>query len=695
VPDAVLTAERQHLARARADLARMRAHTATLLDTQHAWGNDELTSRALAASLARRYEQLLDDGVTPLFFGRLDTETDEVFHVGRRHVSGADGEPVVLDWRAPVASSYYRASAADRQGLVLRRRFGFRDGALTAYEDDRLSAGTGVSRLLLQEIERPRSGPMRDIVATVQPEQDLLVRAPLEQTVCVQGAPGTGKTAVGLHRAAYLLYAHRARLATTGVLVVGPNRAFLSYVQEVLPALGEVQVTQATADDLAPRVPVRRTAGEAEAQVKGDARSAVVIERALWLHAVRADEPLVLSLGSQRWRLWPEDVHALERAVRARGLSWTASRAALASALASALVRQLDAAGVSSSDTAVERLTRDRAVRSYVDRLWPPLTPARLVTALLADRELLARAGDGVLTDAEQEAFASGTPKRWSQADLPLLDEAAHLLDRVPGYAHVVVDEAQDLSAMQLRAVGRRCVTGSATVLGDLAQATTPGAPGDWPEVLRHLGKPAGRLDVLTTGYRVPREVLDLANRLLPHIAPGVAAASSLRSVPGSLQVRRTGDLIEDAARAVLDRVAAGSVAVVAAEPRLLQRVGAALTRHGVAADLLQDGGSPGPVSLVPSALVKGLEFDGVVLLEPAAIAASGPYGLRALYVALTRAVTSLVVLHSADLPAELSASPADGPASRPRPADEQVAHVPGLVQADDAPPSVARRADA
>jgi DNA helicase IV len=301
----------------------MRAHTRTLLDTQTSWGNDELTTRALAASLARRYEQLLDDGVTPLFFGRLDTEVQEVFHVGRRHVSGPDGEPVVVDWRAPVSGAYYRASAQDRQGLVLRRRFGFRDGALTAYEDDRLSGPAAVSALLLQEIERPRSGPMRDIVATVQPEQDVLVRAPLEQTVCVQGAPGTGKTAVGLHRAAYLLYAHRAQLAATGVLVVGPNRAFLSYVQEVLPALGEVQVTSLTVDELAPAVRLRREAGAAEAQVKGDARTATVLERALWLHAVRVDEPLVLAVGVRRMRLQPEDVREVERAVRGRGLPGT------------------------------------------------------------------------------------------------------------------------------------------------------------------------------------------------------------------------------------------------------------------------------------------------------------------------------------------------------------------------------------
>ncbi|MFN2522819.1 MAG: AAA family ATPase [Mycobacteriales bacterium] len=651
----VLESERAHLVRARLDLKRMRERTQGLLDSSGSWGNDELTMRALWASLARRYEQLLDDGVTPLFFGRLDTEDREVFHVGRRHVSGPDGEPVVIDWRAPVAGPYYRASAQDRQGLLCRRRFGFRDGALTAYEDDRLQTASRTSALLLEEIERPRSGPMRDIVATVQPEQDVLVRAPLELTVCVQGAPGTGKTAVGLHRAAYLLYAHRSRLAQTGVLVIGPNRAFLSYVQEVLPALGEVQVTQATADELAPRVKVRRRAGAAEAQVKGDARMARVLDRALWLHASRASEPLVLAVGSRRWRLYPDDVRSLERAVRGRHLAWSASRAALAGALASALIRLQEDDGISPPDRAVERLARSAVVRAYVDALWPPLTAGKLVTALLTDRDLLRRAADGVLTDDEQEHLASNAPVRWSRADLPLLDEAAHLVERSRGYAHVVVDEAQDLSAMQLRAVGRRCLTGSATVLGDLAQATTPGAPETWDQVLTHLGKPEGRLEVLTTGYRVPREVLAFANRLLPTIAPGIAAADSLRSVPGSLEVRRTVDLIADAAAGVMSRTSAGSVAVVAAAPDLLPQVGSVLERHGVQAELLGEGGPAGRVALVPCDLVKGLEFDSVVLLEPADIAASGPYGLRALYVALTRAVSSLLVLHTNDLPAALA----------------------------------------
>ena len=651
VTDDVLAAERAHLARARADLARMRARTRDLLDAQSAWGNDALTTRALEVSLARRHEQLLDDGVTPLFFGRLDVDPDadgreDVFHVGRRHVSGGDGEPVVVDWRAPVAGPYYRASAADRQGVALRRRFGFLDGALTAYEDDRLTGGETTSALLVAEIERPREGPMRDIVATVQPEQDVLVRAPLEQTVCVQGAPGTGKTAVGLHRAAYLLYAHRERLARTGVLVVGPDRAFLSYVQEVLPALGEVRVTQVTADDLAPpRTRVRREATPEEAALKGDARMARLLERALWRHAVRASTPLVHAAGTRRWRVQPEDVRSLERQVRGRGLAWDASRAALAGALASAVVRQMDDAGLGADDRAVERLARSRHVRAHVDALWPPLTPARLVTAALADPPA------GVLEPGEA-ALLRAAP--WSRADLPLLDEAAALLERPAAWAHVVVDEAQDLTAMQLRAVGRRCATGSATVLGDLAQGTTASAPGDWAQVLQHLGKPDGRVDVLTTGYRVPREVLDVANRLLPLIAPGVSPARSLRSVPGSLAVHRVDGedgLVAAAAREVAAaREGGGSVAVVAASDALLARVGAAVP----GAAPLGEGGPTARVSLVPARLAKGLEFDAVVLLEPAAVARA-PLGLRLLYVALTRAVSRLVVLHAEDLPAALA----------------------------------------
>ena len=658
--DTVLSAERDHLLRARDELRRMRESTRALLDDQATWGNDELTTRALAVTLARRHDQLLDDGVTPLFFGRLDyRRPPETFHVGRRHVTGADGEPVVVDWRAPICEPFYRATAAEPAGVALRRRFGYRDGTLTAFEDDRLDRPPTTSALLVDEIERPRSGPMRDIVATIQPDQDALVRAPLGQTLCVQGAPGTGKTAVGLHRAAYLLYAHRQQLRA-GVLVVGPSTTFLSYVQEVLPALGEVLVTQRTAGELSPTVRVRGLDDEDTAVLKGDARWAAVLARALWRHAVRATEPLVLASGARRWRVWPDDVRSLERLVRGRDLPWTAAREALAGALASALVRQMDEAGVAQSGRPVERLAASRTVTSYVDALWPRLTAQVVLARLLSDPEQLADAGRGLLSDDEQRQVlwaavpATAARARWSSADLPLLDEAAHLIDRVGQYPHVVLDEAQDLSPMQLRAVGRRCAAGSVTVLGDLAQGTTPWAATDWNQVLEHLGKPAGQVRVLTTGYRVPRAVLDYANRLLPTIAPQLPAPTSLRDVPDALTVLSTPDVASTAASAALARDGHGSVAVVAAAGTALAAVADELARRGATSRPVGGAGDPAAVVLVPVELVKGLEFDHVVVLEPAVIAAAGRHGLRLLYVALTRAVSSLTVVHADGLPPEL-----------------------------------------
>src|SRR4051812_5351229 len=249
----------------------MRAAADAVIDA----GVDAWASERLGAARADRLRRLAADPGVPPFFGRTDTGS-ETFHIGRRHVRDAGGDPVVIDWRAPMSRPFYQASAADPQGLVRRRRFGFGGGELTSYEDellgDRSPHPEHPSHLLLEEIERPRSGPMRDIVATIQPDQDEIVRAPLTESICVQGAPGTGKTAVGLHRAAYLLYTHGGQLARTGVLVVGPNRAFLRYIEQVLPTLGEVDVEQTTVHDLTARVPVRVTDPAELAVLKGDAR---------------------------------------------------------------------------------------------------------------------------------------------------------------------------------------------------------------------------------------------------------------------------------------------------------------------------------------------------------------------------------------------------------------------------------------
>src|SRR5260370_1045850 len=279
-PDHVLAAERAHLVTSREYLALMRQDVLSL----PALAGDRVSQENLKADLYRRAESLRDLPDTPLFFGRLDYAQEptalglgaspsdapgEDFHIGRRHVHDPDGRPVVIDWRAPVSRPFYRASQTDPINLTRRRRFGFSGGQMTAYEDelfaasrpqaeaDGLSTEPAMSRIMIEEIERPRSGAMRDIVATIQPEQDDIVRADATASICVQGAPGTGKTAVGLHRIAFLLYAYRERMSRGGVLVLGPNQAFLTYIRNVLPALGEFDATQTSVAELLATVPIR------------------------------------------------------------------------------------------------------------------------------------------------------------------------------------------------------------------------------------------------------------------------------------------------------------------------------------------------------------------------------------------------------------------------------------------------------
>ena len=676
-PDPVLVAEREYLSRSRRFLRLMREDVLSL----RALGGDPVSEEYLKADLYRRVEALSDLPDTPLFFGRLDYApgpgphggefAGERFHVGRRHVHDQEGHPVVVDWRAPVSRPFYRASPADPMGLDLRRRFGFSGGELTAHEDEVFTgpgaapAPAGVSRILIEEIERPRSGPMRDIVATIAPDQDDIVRAGPDHTLCVQGAPGTGKTAVGLHRIAYLLYAYPGRMIRGGVLVIGPNRAFLSYIRNVLPALGEVDVTQTTLADLLARVPVRARDTAAAAQVKGDPRMASVLHRALWAGLREPAEPVVVVRGSRRWRVSPGELGELVAELRDRGVRYAAGREMLGHRIAHVILTRMEAAGETCDDRTHEAVRRTRPVRAAVDAIWPKADPVRLVLRLLSDQALLARAADGLLDGAEQEALRwDPAPRgpasaRWSPADAVLVDEAGDLIERTPSLAHVVLDEAQDLSPMECRAIGRRCATGSATVLGDLAQSTAPAAPGSWPGMLAHLGKPGAEVRVLEMGYRVPRQILDYANQLLGALAPSLAPARSLRQDPGALTVRRApaGAL----ASALADACAAaqgdpGSTAVIAADdqvPSLTRTLGAAGVRHSVL-DGSVDGLAGGGLVVVPVTLAKGLEFDHVIVVEPGRIAAAEARGLHRLYVALTRAVSRLTVLHADPLPALL-----------------------------------------
>jgi hypothetical protein len=687
--DPVLTAERAHLARAADCLTSMRAASTAVTDA----GVDAWASERLGAARAERLRSLAADPGVPAFFGRTDgggPAGAETFHIGRRHVRDAAGDPVVIDWRAPVSRPFYQASAADPQGVTRRRRFGFAAGQLTSYEDELLAegdesapvqgpaansrgvGGAGVLSLLRQEIERPRSGPMRDIVATIQPDQDDIVRAPLTESICVQGAPGTGKTAVGLHRAAYLLYTHGGQLARTGVLVVGPNRAFLRYIEQVLPALGEVDVDQATVADLTARVPVRAVDEPAAAVLKGDVRMAEVLRRALWGGVVKPVDSVQVPLAGTRHRVPVERLKRYVDDLRRAGtgpaddqqvVHYAAGRERLAMALAEDARRQREATGGSPTDAETRKAARSREVRACCDAVWPVVDAAGLVCALLSDPDRLARAARGLLTDGEQALLSWPAPPRsartarWSTADAVLVDEVAGMLERTPGYGHVVVDEAQDLSPMQCRAVARRLAAGSLTVLGDLAQATSPWSAADWAQTLAGLGRPDTVVRPLTRGYRVPGEVLDFANRLLPLIAPGLPAATAVRRDPGSLRLHPVASLAGPLAEVVAGLAAAeGSTGVVCADTAVAG-VTALLRDAGIDAEPLgDDGAAPARVAVVPAGLVKGLEFDAVVVVDPAEIVAAEPRGLHRLYVVLTRAVSTLVVLHRGDLPDLLAA---------------------------------------
>jgi DNA helicase IV len=656
--DPVLAAERAYLAQAREDLRRMREHTLSL----KALGGDRVSEAYLAAALYRRAKSLADDPSVPLFFGRIDVQADESFHIGRRHVMDAAGDPVVVDWRADISGAFYRATRSNPHGLTRRRRFGFAGGEITSYEDEHLSdatEGEATSRILTEEIERPRVGPMRDIVATIQPEQYDVVSADLDQTICVQGAPGTGKTAVGLHRAAYLLHTHRTRLARSGVLVVGPNRAFMHYIGQVLPALGEVEVRQVTVAELVEGVPVRSVDPSPVAALKGDPRMAEVIRRAVWRHLREPDDALVVPRGTRRWRVPAHEVADAVEALRERGDPYSVGRALLSQRMAHLVLLRMEASAEVTDDRVQDAVARTRPIRELVDAVWPALDPVRLVMRLLGDPGFLADVSADLLTADERRLVGWARSARgprsapWSHADAVLVDEARAAIERVPTVGHVVLDEAQDLSPMELRAVGRRASTASATVLGDIAQGTTPWATESWNTALDHLGARHAHIEVLRQGFRVPAAVVALSARLLPTIVPAVDPPEPVRANPGRLDVIAVDDAVAGTAIVLLDVAAReGSIGVITADAAV-DRLRAAFDAAGSEIGSVDDEHDPRLV-LVPASLAKGLEFDHVIVVEPAAIAAAEPRGLRRLYVVLTRAVSSLTIVHAEPLPAAL-----------------------------------------
>jgi DNA helicase IV len=668
-PEGALRDEIAYHDRVRAAIATMRRSAIEAVDEFHAdfeegkqnrfaddAGPDHHLGVAMASYRIDRLEGLADQDV-PLFFGRLWLDSGEDYHLGRRHVRDESDRslPLVVDWRAPVARLYYQSSAHHRLDVAKRRRFGFRGSAITGFEDEDLRLGQEfASDILTTEIERPRTGPMRDIVATIQPEQDALIRRDADTSLCVQGAPGTGKTAVGLHRAAWLLYTFPRRLAGTGMLVIGPNDSFLRYIASVLPALGEGSVRQTTVDRLLGLAQARGADPPAVTALKHDARMARVCEQAVWSHLGRVTDDLVVGHAGGTWTVPAGKVEALVRQARSRTRGWHDGRKAAEGALVNALVREYEVRTLRQVDSRWRAdLKRHPAFSALLDSLWPQLTAKQVLRRLYVDADFRETVCSGVLTEQEAGSLARGPgPLRLSPADLVLLDELKALVRPLTPnqlFGHVVLDEAQDLSPMQCRAIARRTVHGSLTVLGDLAQGTSPWAATDWAVQMRHLGRPEAEFTEMTTGYRVPAVILEVANRLLGHLGVRVSPARSLRR-DGTLEVISVDDVVAGAADAVDKALVGEGMIGVIAPDQLVDDLRPALPDSD-------------RVELVAASTAKGLEFDHVLVVEPTSFtelssSASGTADrswLRHLYIALTRAVSALTIVTTGPLPPELT----------------------------------------
>ena len=626
----------------------------------------------------------LDIGDASLVFGRIDHAADgfgDSLYIGRIGVWDRSQEPIVVDWRAPAAEPFYRATGADSLGLERRRHFATRGRKLLGVEDeffgdlDRLdqqaqTGGVQGHGALINALETARSGRLGDIAATIQGEQDEIIRAPLQGMVVVQGGPGTGKTVVALHRAAYLLYTHRFPLQDQGVLIIGPNRLFLGYIEQVLPSLGEAGVRLAVLSDLVvPAVRTDRLESEAVAEVKGDLKMVELVRRSVRQRQRGLRHDLVLGYGLQNLRLTRLASEQIVSEARRRFRTHNAARKFVETEVFAALAN-------SARDEVDVREVRDRMrwtmpIRETLEWMWPVLTPAQLLHELFGHRALLQAAGRGLFGATQLDALQHDAAEHagsvvWAFSDAPLLDEArAHLgqrrgkksTDEVRTFGHIVIDEAQDLSPMALRMIARRSLNGSFTIVGDIAQATGPYARDSWDDVIEQLPKrrDAERRE-LTTGYRIPAPAMEFAGRVLAEAAPGLKAPIAIRRDGDPPRVEQVENVLGEIDRFIaveLAAIDAGNLAVVV--PRSLQeQVALALNEAGRPFGAATRSGLQTQVTLVPVQLVKGLEVDAVVVIEPALIVSEERSGMRALYVALTRATKRVAVLHHHDLPTSL-----------------------------------------
>lgn len=731
---------------ARLDAARERAESALRTVHRRGGGTSQamVEREALAAEQARRLAQL--NGVERgLCFGRIDDRDGRTVYIGRIGLRDEEGTSVLIDWRAPAARAFYQATATDPGPLVRRRHLHLRGRTVTGLDDEVFDLegmsegerGTLVGEAaLLAALRRGRTGRMTDVVATIQAEQDRVIRAGLQGALVVQGGPGTGKTVAALHRAAYLLYAHRDTLERRGVLVVGPNAMFLRYISRVLPSLGETQVVMVTPGELFPGVRATETDPPATAVVKGDLRMAELVAAAVRDRQRVPDGELVVELDGLRLRVPHETCRRHRdraRAVRlphnmARKLYVTEMLKELARAEARALEEGLrlaemdldpedrELAGplhleddLDELDLAVasERLWAQPEVRAALDGLWPELTPQRLISELLSSPETLESLAPSGL---DWRALVRPAGAAWTVGDVPLLDEAAELLgeddsaaraahrraeedlrerelyaqevlvttgvleegvferadvladrhaddgsglttaeraarDRTWAYGHVIVDEAQELSAMAWRTVMRRVPAKSLTVVGDIAQTGSAAGARSWGEVLDPYLEGRWREERLEVNYRTPAEIMAVAADVLAAIDPSLVPPRSVREGGAPPRAVRAGlAQLPELAREELAAIGDGRVGVLVPD-----------ALHARAAALFPDQGLEAPVAVLTVTQAKGLEFDAVIVLDPAGILAQSPQGTRDLYVAITRATRRLTVACEGDLPPLLS----------------------------------------
>ncbi|MBO0896696.1 HelD family protein [Arthrobacter sunyaminii] len=674
-----------------------------------------------------------------LVFGRLDLDDGEERYIGRIGLSTADLQRLMVDWRAPEAGTFYQATAFERQGVRRRRHLILKGRNVQAIEDDVLDysmleeeealQGEGA---LLAALNSKRTGQMSDIVGTIQAEQDRIIRAPLAGTLVVQGGPGTGKTAVALHRAAYLLYTHRERLKSAGVLLVGPSNAFIRYIERVLPSLGETGVVMSSLGQLMPGIAAVPEEDANVAEIKGRISMADVVARAVANRQRLPLEPRKLNVEGTILLLTPKMVQRARDRARATGKPHNEARVTFVKILLRELTEQLteqleESSGAgNSTDRAylAEDVRSSRDVRVALNLCWMPMTPQKLLSELFSKPGHLEGAAPDL--SAEEIALLRRSPDApWTEADVPLLDEAAELLgeldasagrdhalreeqrkrdlanaeraientegfledsgahgilsaedladhntvgetrltaadraavDRTWAFGHIVVDEAQELSAMQWRLLMRRCPLKSFTVVGDIAQTSSAAGATSWQQALTPFVGDRWTLEELTVNYRTPAQIAEAAVRMANAAGLVVSAPKAVREgrwapfidrVPdGGLVDRLMETLPED-----LEALEGGLLAIIAEEHHLeavRREVGAVYgKRLGTGA-----GGLEQDIVVTSPREAKGLEFDGVVILEPEELLTAAAGKVGDLYVAMTRPTQRLRLIAARPVPA-------------------------------------------